>query len=77
MIVVGYQAILFAVFSRIYAMTRASARQAVDLGLSTRRLSLEAGALVGLGLIVAGLAMSVVALFRLGLMLGFAELDYR
>jgi hypothetical protein len=40
------------------------------------KLSLEAGALVGLGLIVAGFAMSVVALFVWGDS-GFADLDYR
>ena len=40
------------------------------------KLSLEAGALVGLGLIVAGFAMSIVAIFVWGDS-GFADLDYR
>jgi glycosyltransferase involved in cell wall biosynthesis len=76
MIVVGYQAMLFAVFARFYAMTSGflpGKPWIVDLN---EKLSLEAGALVGLGLIVAGLAMSIVALFVWGGS-GFADLDYR
>jgi glycosyltransferase involved in cell wall biosynthesis len=76
MIVVGYQAMLFAVFSRIYAMTSGflpGRPWIVDLN---ERLSLEAGALVGVGLVLAGGAMSVVALFVWG-HAGFHDLDYR
>jgi glycosyltransferase involved in cell wall biosynthesis len=76
MIVVGYQAMLFAVFARIYAMTSGFLPGKQWIADLNEKLSLEAGALVGLGLIVAGLAMSVVALFVWGDS-GFAELDYR
>jgi len=76
MIVVGYQAILFAVFARIFAVTSGFLPGKPWIEDLNKRLSLEAGALVGLGLIIAGLAMSVVALFVWGDS-GFAELDYR
>ena len=76
MIVVGYQAMLFAVFARIYAMTSGFLPGKAWITELNEKLSLEAGALVGLGLILAGLAMSVVALFVWGDK-GFADLDYR
>jgi hypothetical protein len=76
MIVVGYQAMLFAVFARIYAMASGFLPGKPWIEELNEKLSLEAGALVGLGLILAGLAMSVVALFVWGDS-GFAELDYR
>jgi glycosyltransferase involved in cell wall biosynthesis len=76
MIVVGYQAMLFAVFARIYAMTSGFLPGKQWIADLNEKLSLEAGALVGLGLIVAGLAMSVVAIFVWGDS-GFSELDYR
>jgi glycosyltransferase involved in cell wall biosynthesis len=76
MIVVGYQAMLFAVFARFYAMTSGFLPGKPWIVELNEKLSLEAGALVGLGLIVAGLAMSVVALFVWGDS-GFADLDYR
>jgi glycosyltransferase involved in cell wall biosynthesis len=76
MVVVGYQAMLFAVFARFYAIASGFLPGKPWIEDLNRRLSLEAGALVGLGLIVAGLAMSVVALFVWG-DTGFAELDYR
>jgi hypothetical protein len=76
MIVVGYQAILFAVFARIYAMTSGFLPGKQWIEDLNEKLSLEAGALVGLGLIVAGLVMSIVAFFVWGHS-GFAELDYR
>jgi glycosyltransferase involved in cell wall biosynthesis len=74
--VVGYQAILFAVFARIYAMTAGflpGKRWIEDL---TDRLSLEAGILAGAVLVLAGLAMSVVALLEWG-DADFHRLDYR
>jgi glycosyltransferase involved in cell wall biosynthesis len=76
LIVVGYQAILFAGFARIYAMTAGflpGKRWIEDL---SERVSLEAGVLTGLALIVAGLAMSIVALVDWGDS-GFHQLDYR
>jgi glycosyltransferase involved in cell wall biosynthesis len=76
MIVVGYQAMLFAVFARIYAMTTGFLPGKPWIESLNEKLSLEAGALVGLGLIAAGIVMSVVALFVWGDS-GFANLDYR
>ena len=76
MIVVGYQAMLFAVFARFYAMTSGFLPGKPWIADLNEKLSLEAGALVGLGLIVAGFAMSIVALVVWGDS-GFADLDYR
>ncbi len=76
MIVVGYQAILFSVFARSYAMTTGFLPPSPRIEGLNERLSLEAGALIGLGLILAGLAMSAVALVTWG-DTGFADLDYR
>jgi glycosyltransferase involved in cell wall biosynthesis len=76
MVVVGYQAMLFAVFARIYAMTSGFLPGKPWIESLHERLSLETGAIAGLGLIVAGLAMSVVAIFVWGDS-GFADLDYR
>src|SRR3954454_21779061 len=66
MIVVGYQAMLFAVFARIYAMTTGFLPGKPWIESFNEKLSLEAGALVGLGLIAAGIVMSIVALFVWG-----------
>jgi glycosyltransferase involved in cell wall biosynthesis len=76
MIIVGYQAMLFAVFARIYAMTSGFLPGKPWIEELNEQLSLEAGALAGLALIVAGLAMSIVALVVWGHS-GFAHLDYR
>jgi glycosyltransferase involved in cell wall biosynthesis len=76
MIVVGYQAILFAVFARIYAMTSGFLPGKPWIEDLYERLSLEAGAVVGALLIAAGLAMSVVAIAVWGGS-GFQDLDYR
>lgn len=76
LIVVGYQAILFAVFARIYAMTEGflPARQWLEnLG---ERVTLEAGLLAGIALVVGGIAATVVALFIWG-GTGFHELNYQ
>jgi len=74
--VVGYQAMLFAVFARIYAMTAGFLPGKPWIENLTERLSLEAGVLVGAALLVAGLAMSIVALREWGGS-GFHHLDYR
>jgi glycosyltransferase involved in cell wall biosynthesis len=74
--VVGYQAILFAGFARIYAMTAGflpGKRWVEDL---TDRLSLEAGILAGAALVLAGIVMSVIALLEWG-DADFHRLDYR
>jgi glycosyltransferase involved in cell wall biosynthesis len=76
MIVVGYQAMLFAVFARIYAMTSGFLPGKPWIEDLNDRLSLEAGALVGVALIAAGVVMSVIALFVWGHK-GFHHLDYR
>jgi glycosyltransferase involved in cell wall biosynthesis len=76
MIVVGYQAMLFAVFARIYAMTSGFLPGKPWIEDLYERLSLEAGALAGLALILAGVVMSTIALFVWG-DAGFADLDYR
>jgi glycosyltransferase involved in cell wall biosynthesis len=76
MIVVGYQAMLFAVFARIYAMTTGFLPGKPWIESFNEKLSLEAGALAGLGLILAGIVMSIVALFVWGNS-GFGNLHYR
>lgn len=76
LIVVGYQAILFAGFARIYAMTAGFLPHKRWIEDLSERVSLEAGVLAGLALIVAGLAMSIVALLDWGGS-GFHQLDYR
>ncbi|MFI5027843.1 MAG: glycosyltransferase family 2 protein [Solirubrobacterales bacterium] len=76
MIVVGYQAMLFAVFARFYAMASGFLPGKPWIEEMGDRISLEAGALVGAALILAGVVMSVVALFVWGHN-GFHQLDYR
>ena len=76
MIVVGYQAMLFAVFARIYAMTSGFLPAKPWIRNLEERISVEAGALVGLALILAGLATSIVAIAVWGGS-GFEELEYR
>ncbi|MGN6556429.1 MAG: glycosyltransferase family 2 protein [Solirubrobacterales bacterium] len=76
MIVVGYQAMLFAVFARIYAMTNGFLPAKPWIRNLEERISVEAGALVGLALILAGLATSIVAIAVWG-GAGFEELEYR
>ncbi len=76
LIVVGYQAVLFAVFARIYAMHSGFLPARPLIRRTAERLSLETGALIGAGLIAAGVAMSLIALFIWGHK-GFHALDYR
>lgn len=76
LVIVGYQAILFAGFARIYAMTAGflpGKRWIEDL---VERISLEAGVVTGLLLVLASLAMSAIALLDWGGS-GFQELEYR
>jgi glycosyltransferase involved in cell wall biosynthesis len=76
MIVVGYQAVLFAVFARIYAMTEGFLPPRKWLQELIERVTLEAGVLVGVALIVGGVALTVVALAIWG-GTGFRALDYK
>jgi glycosyltransferase involved in cell wall biosynthesis len=76
MIVVGYQAMLFAVFARIYAMTSGFLPAKPWIRNLEERISVEAGALIGLALILAALATSIVAIAVWGGS-GFEELEYR
>jgi glycosyltransferase involved in cell wall biosynthesis len=76
MIVVGYQAILFAGFARIYAAAAGFLPRKPWIEDLTERLSLEAGAVAGLALLLAGFATSVIALAIWGGS-GFHRLDYR
>ncbi len=74
--VVGYQAILFAGFARIYAMTTGFLPGKKWIEDLVDRLSLEAGILAGAAMLLAGLAMSVIALLEWG-SAGFHRLEYR
>jgi hypothetical protein len=76
MIVVGYQAILFAVFARIYAMTEGFLPAQPWLGKLGDRLNLEVGLICGAALVLGGVALAIVALGIWG-GTGFSELDYR
>jgi glycosyltransferase involved in cell wall biosynthesis len=74
--VVGYQAILFAVFARVYAMTEGFLPAKPWLRDLLERLTLEAGVLAGAALILAGLVLAVIALAIWGGG-GFEELEYQ
>jgi glycosyltransferase involved in cell wall biosynthesis len=74
--VIGYQAILFAVFARVYAMTEGFLPFRSWLEELVDRWSLETGLLVGAALVFAGLALSVVTVLIWGGK-GFDALDYR
>jgi glycosyltransferase involved in cell wall biosynthesis len=76
LMVIGYQAILFAVFARIYAMTKGFLPAKPWLEELTERVTLEAGVLTGMALVVGGIALTIVALSIWG-GTGFRELDYR
>ena len=66
MTVVGYQAILFAVFARIYAMTEGFLPAQPWLGRLIDRVNLEAGLISGAVLILAGVVLAIVAARRSG-----------
>jgi glycosyltransferase involved in cell wall biosynthesis len=76
MTVVGYQAILFAVFARIYAMTEGFLPTRAWLEDLMERITLEAGVLVGLALIFGGVVLTGVALVIWG-GTDFGPLHYR
>jgi glycosyltransferase involved in cell wall biosynthesis len=76
MTVVGYQAILFAVFARVYAMTEGFLPAQPSLERWMGRVTLEVGLLVGAGLTLGGVVLAIVALAIWGGG-GFEELDYR
>jgi glycosyltransferase involved in cell wall biosynthesis len=76
MTVVGYQAILFAVFARVYAMTEGFLPAQHSLERWLGRLNLEVGLLVGAALTLGGVVLAIVALGIWGGG-GFNELDYR
>ena len=76
MIVVGYQAILFAVFARVYAMTEGFLPAQEGLQKLMGRVNLEVGLITGALLTLAGVVLAIVALAIWGGR-GFNELDYR
>lgn len=76
MIVIGYQAILFAVFARVFAMTAGFLPRKTWIEETVDRWSLETGVLAGVALVLAGIVMSVVAVATWGGN-GFEQLDYR
>lgn len=74
--VIGYQAILFSLFARVYAMTAGFLPARSWIEDLVDRWNLEIGLLAGAVLILAGLAMSIVAVATWG-DTGFSTLDYR
>jgi hypothetical protein len=76
MVVVGYQAIVFAAFARIYAMTAGFLPTRRWLERTAERVTLEAGLLCGFALVASGVALTVIALFIWGGK-GFGPLHYR
>jgi glycosyltransferase involved in cell wall biosynthesis len=75
-IVIGFQAVVFATFARVFAMVEGFLPEDPGLRRLLRYLSLEVGLVVGLLLVVAGLAASVYALVLWGDR-SFGELDYQ
>jgi glycosyltransferase involved in cell wall biosynthesis len=76
MIVVGFQAILFAVFARVYAMIEGFLPAQPELESLMEKVTLETGMLAGGVLILGGVILAVVVLAIWGGG-GFNELDYR
>jgi glycosyltransferase involved in cell wall biosynthesis len=76
MVVIGYQAILFAVFARVYAMTAGFLPGRPWLRAFVERWDMEVGLAIGLALVVAGLALSAIAIAVWG-GTGFEDLDYQ
>ena len=74
--VIGYQAILFALFARVYSMTAGFLPRRSWIEDLADRWSLEAGLLAGTALVLGGLVLSAIALLIWGGS-GFDKLDYR
>ncbi|MDX1449516.1 MAG: glycosyltransferase family 2 protein [Acidimicrobiia bacterium] len=62
--VIGYQAVLFALLSRVYAAEEGFLPPSRRIARLRRRLSLEKGAVAGLAIFLAGVVLSVVSLMR-------------
>jgi glycosyltransferase involved in cell wall biosynthesis len=76
MIIIGYQAILFAAFARIYATIEGFLPARQWLEDLSQRITLEAGMLVGLVLVGGGMLLTVIALLVWG-GTGFGALHYQ
>lgn len=76
MTVIGYQAILFAVFARVFAMTAGLLPRRSWIERMVDRWDLEVGLLAGTALVLVGLGMSVVAVAIWG-GTGFDRLEYQ
>ncbi len=74
--VIGYQAILFAIFARVFAMTQGFLPFKSWIEDLVDRWTLEAGLLAGAALVLGGLVLTVIALAIWGGS-GFDQLDYR
>jgi len=62
--VVGYQAVLFAILSRVYAQAEGFLPTNPRFDAFQRRLSMEKGVTIGLAVFAFGLIVSVISLFR-------------
>jgi len=62
--VVGYQAVLFAILSRVYAQAEGFLPTTPRFDAFQRRLSMEKGVAIGLAVFVFGVIVSVISLFR-------------
>jgi glycosyltransferase involved in cell wall biosynthesis len=76
LMVIGYQAILFAIFARIFAMSEGFLPGSARVEEIQGRWSLELGSVIGILLVLSGLVLSVIALLTWGRK-GFGPLDYR
>jgi glycosyltransferase involved in cell wall biosynthesis len=76
LMVIGYQAILFAIFARIFAMSEGFLPGSARVEEIQGRWSLELGSVIGALLVLSGLVLSVIALLTWG-QKGFGPLDYR
>ena len=73
-IVIGFQAILFSVLSRKYAMQEGLYPRVVSKGFSLWNINLEWGLMIGFSVLLIGVATAVYALFTWG-QHGFGELE--